>query len=170
VNVKLDKKAGVGQLDCRVCGQKFQCAVNCMAKLMVSFSRSGLLTSSGRPFRRCRCLRGMGRCCGYELSCKTLLRDDLLTREQTRSQKKIVLLPDIRAMQEHRARSGSSTVELRTVTTMTMTKRNTKGMASWLMMKWYNSSAMYKHPFARLDGVRSAVIREADLIFSAHET
>ncbi|PFH55035.1 hypothetical protein XA68_10958 [Ophiocordyceps unilateralis] len=28
VNVKLDRKAGVGQLDCRVCGQKFQCAVN----------------------------------------------------------------------------------------------------------------------------------------------
>ncbi|KAL7769689.1 hypothetical protein ACKLNR_001073 [Fusarium oxysporum f. sp. zingiberi] len=28
VSVKLDKKAGVGQLDCRVCGQKFQCAVN----------------------------------------------------------------------------------------------------------------------------------------------
>lgn len=31
VSVKLDKKAGVGQLDCRVCGQKFQCAVNCTA-------------------------------------------------------------------------------------------------------------------------------------------
>lgn len=30
VTVKLDKKAGVGQLDCRICGQKFQCAVNCM--------------------------------------------------------------------------------------------------------------------------------------------
>ncbi|KFH46271.1 Transcription elongation factor-like protein [Hapsidospora chrysogenum ATCC 11550] len=29
VTVKLDKKAGVGQLDCRTCGQKFQCAVNC---------------------------------------------------------------------------------------------------------------------------------------------
>jgi len=28
VTVKLDRKAGVGQLDCRVCGQKFQCAVN----------------------------------------------------------------------------------------------------------------------------------------------
>jgi transcription elongation factor Elf1 len=28
VAVKLDKKAGVGQLDCRVCGQNFQCAVN----------------------------------------------------------------------------------------------------------------------------------------------
>lgn len=29
VTVKIDKKAGVGQLDCRICGQKFQCAVNC---------------------------------------------------------------------------------------------------------------------------------------------
>lgn len=28
VTVKIDKKAGVGQLDCRICGQKFQCAVN----------------------------------------------------------------------------------------------------------------------------------------------
>lgn len=28
VTVKLDKKAGIGQLDCRVCGQTFQCAVN----------------------------------------------------------------------------------------------------------------------------------------------
>lgn len=28
VSVKLDRKAGVGQLDCRICGQKFQCAVN----------------------------------------------------------------------------------------------------------------------------------------------
>lgn len=26
--MKLDRKAGVGQLDCRICGQKFQCAVN----------------------------------------------------------------------------------------------------------------------------------------------
>jgi transcription elongation factor Elf1 len=28
VIVKLDKKAGVGQLDCRLCGQQFQCAIN----------------------------------------------------------------------------------------------------------------------------------------------
>ncbi|KAK4082126.1 uncharacterized protein Triagg1_1938 [Trichoderma aggressivum f. europaeum] len=28
VTVKLDRRAGVGQLDCRICGQKFQCAVN----------------------------------------------------------------------------------------------------------------------------------------------
>jgi len=28
VSVKLDKKAGVGQLDCKVCGQKFQCGIN----------------------------------------------------------------------------------------------------------------------------------------------
>lgn len=31
VTVKLDRKAGVGQLDCRVCGQKFQCGVNCLS-------------------------------------------------------------------------------------------------------------------------------------------
>lgn len=29
MTVKLDKKAGVGQLECKVCGQKFQCGVNC---------------------------------------------------------------------------------------------------------------------------------------------
>lgn len=28
VIVKLDKKAGVGYLDCKICGQKFQCPVN----------------------------------------------------------------------------------------------------------------------------------------------
>ncbi|KAJ0388224.1 hypothetical protein COL922a_000855 [Colletotrichum nupharicola] len=28
VAVKLDKKAGVGSLDCRVCGQMFQCSIN----------------------------------------------------------------------------------------------------------------------------------------------
>jgi len=28
VTVKLDRRAVVGQLDCRICGQKFQCAVN----------------------------------------------------------------------------------------------------------------------------------------------
>ena len=29
VEVKLDKKAGCGWLDCKVCGQKFQCSINC---------------------------------------------------------------------------------------------------------------------------------------------
>ncbi|KAJ1329244.1 Transcription elongation factor Elf1 like [Microdochium nivale] len=29
VAVKMDKKAGVGQLDCKICGQKFQCGINC---------------------------------------------------------------------------------------------------------------------------------------------
>jgi transcription elongation factor Elf1 len=28
VSVKLNKKAGVGQLDCRTCGQSFQCPIN----------------------------------------------------------------------------------------------------------------------------------------------
>jgi len=27
--VKLDKKAGVGNLDCKICGQNFQCGINC---------------------------------------------------------------------------------------------------------------------------------------------
>ncbi|CAK7204171.1 hypothetical protein SEUCBS139899_006925 [Sporothrix eucalyptigena] len=28
VTVKLDKKLGIGYLECKVCGQKFQCAIN----------------------------------------------------------------------------------------------------------------------------------------------
>ncbi len=28
----MDKKAGIGQLDCKVCGQKFQCSINCKQK------------------------------------------------------------------------------------------------------------------------------------------
>ncbi|KAL2151987.1 hypothetical protein VTH82DRAFT_5171 [Thermothelomyces myriococcoides] len=31
IQVKLDKKAGCGWLDCKVCGQKFQCAINYLA-------------------------------------------------------------------------------------------------------------------------------------------
>lgn len=54
VTVKLDKKAGVGQLDCRICGQKFQCAVNCTyTKLGIGRARTDLrahrsFSSSGR--------------------------------------------------------------------------------------------------------------------------
>lgn len=29
VTVKLDKKAGVGTLECKVCSQKFQCGIHC---------------------------------------------------------------------------------------------------------------------------------------------
>lgn len=29
VAVKLDKKVGIGYLECKVCGQKFQCDINC---------------------------------------------------------------------------------------------------------------------------------------------
>lgn len=29
VTVSLDKKGGVGLLDCNVCGQNFQCGINC---------------------------------------------------------------------------------------------------------------------------------------------
>jgi hypothetical protein len=36
VTVSLDKKAGVGQLDCAVCGQTFQCAINCTYTLKAS--------------------------------------------------------------------------------------------------------------------------------------
>lgn len=32
VTVSLDKKAGVGQLDCAVCGQTFQCAINYLSE------------------------------------------------------------------------------------------------------------------------------------------
>lgn len=28
VDVKLDKKLGIGQLECKVCGQRFQCGIN----------------------------------------------------------------------------------------------------------------------------------------------
>ena len=33
VEVKLDKKAGCGTLDCKTCGQKFQCQINCAPAL-----------------------------------------------------------------------------------------------------------------------------------------
>ena len=29
VAVKLDKKAGVGTLECKICSQKFQCGIHC---------------------------------------------------------------------------------------------------------------------------------------------
>ena len=29
IAVKLNKKSGVGDLECKVCGQKFQCGINC---------------------------------------------------------------------------------------------------------------------------------------------
>ncbi|KUI58837.1 hypothetical protein VP1G_06115 [Cytospora mali] len=29
VTVKIDKKGGVGSLECKVCGQRFQCTINC---------------------------------------------------------------------------------------------------------------------------------------------
>jgi hypothetical protein len=50
VTVKIDKKAGVGQLDCRICGQKFQCAVNCM-RLTEStlYDKAFLLTTQIYP-------------------------------------------------------------------------------------------------------------------------
>ncbi|KAK3945020.1 transcription elongation factor Elf1 like-domain-containing protein [Diplogelasinospora grovesii] len=38
VQVRLDKKAGVGQLDCKVCGQKFQCAINYLSAAVDVYS------------------------------------------------------------------------------------------------------------------------------------
>ncbi|OIW29875.1 Elf1-domain-containing protein [Coniochaeta ligniaria NRRL 30616] len=38
VTVKLDKKAGVGTLDCKVCGQKFQCGINYLSAAVDVYS------------------------------------------------------------------------------------------------------------------------------------
>ncbi|RDW70230.1 zinc beta-ribbon [Coleophoma crateriformis] len=38
VTVKLDKKAGVGQLSCKVCDQKFQCGVNYLSAAVDVYS------------------------------------------------------------------------------------------------------------------------------------
>ena len=34
VSVKLDKKAGIGELSCKVCGQQFQTGINCECKIL----------------------------------------------------------------------------------------------------------------------------------------
>ncbi|KAI1256277.1 hypothetical protein MGN70_002440 [Eutypa lata] len=34
----MDKKAGVGQLDCKVCGQKFQCGINYLSAAVDVYS------------------------------------------------------------------------------------------------------------------------------------
>ncbi|TQS32140.1 hypothetical protein Golomagni_07553 [Golovinomyces magnicellulatus] len=62
VNVKLDRKAGVGQLDCRICGQKFQCAVNCKALLGFISLAVANAYKVFRPFGSCRCLWRVGGC------------------------------------------------------------------------------------------------------------
>ncbi|RDL35097.1 Uncharacterized protein BP5553_07028 [Venustampulla echinocandica] len=38
VSVKLDKKAGVGQLSCKVCSQQFQCSVNYLSAAVDVYS------------------------------------------------------------------------------------------------------------------------------------
>ncbi|KAK3685997.1 hypothetical protein B0T22DRAFT_467012 [Podospora appendiculata] len=38
VMVKLDKKAGVGTLDCKTCGQKFQCGINYLSAAVDVYS------------------------------------------------------------------------------------------------------------------------------------
>lgn len=45
VSVKLNKKEGVGQLDCKICGQKFQCSINCRSCARLSASTPHPLTS-----------------------------------------------------------------------------------------------------------------------------
>lgn len=39
VSVKLDKKSYVGSLECKVCGQHFQCGINCKPPRAVSWLR-----------------------------------------------------------------------------------------------------------------------------------
>ncbi|KAK0728007.1 transcription elongation factor Elf1 like-domain-containing protein [Lasiosphaeria miniovina] len=38
VSVKLDKKAGVGTLDCKTCSQKFQCGINYLSAAVDVYS------------------------------------------------------------------------------------------------------------------------------------
>lgn len=38
MNVKLDKKAGVGQLSCAVCGQQFQCGIHTLMEAIDVYS------------------------------------------------------------------------------------------------------------------------------------
>ncbi|KAM7221756.1 hypothetical protein V8F06_002964 [Rhypophila decipiens] len=38
VSVKLDKKAGVGTLQCKICGQKFQCGINYLSAAVDVYS------------------------------------------------------------------------------------------------------------------------------------
>ena len=38
VSVKLDKKAGIGELSCKVCGQQFQTGINCKCKANLSIT------------------------------------------------------------------------------------------------------------------------------------
>lgn len=46
VSVKIDRKMGVGSLNCKVCGQSFQCAVNCAFVPHLSVSATTPETSS----------------------------------------------------------------------------------------------------------------------------
>lgn len=56
IAVKLNKKLGVGDLECKVCGQKFQCGINCTQTPAANTGGSGYgetwgwLTSTGRSF------------------------------------------------------------------------------------------------------------------------
>lgn len=65
VSVKIDKKAGVGLLSCKSCGQNFQTGINCV--LQHRNTRNYALTLLHRPDATCRCLLGLDRrlrrCC-----------------------------------------------------------------------------------------------------------
>lgn len=94
VLVKLDKKAGTGELSCKVCGQQFQTGINC--KLMLQFRESrgyfaffgaGSMTKEvscrsirrgGRLFRVGWCLRCRRQ--GYSRSCRRRWRDHFILR------------------------------------------------------------------------------------------
>lgn len=46
MTVKLDKKVGVGNLSCKVCGQRFQTGINCEKLLHPSRATYSLLTTT----------------------------------------------------------------------------------------------------------------------------
>lgn len=62
VVVKLDKKLGLGDLSCKVCGQKFQTGINCRWKLVENSPATMRIYSQPiRPLRRSRRLFRLGR-------------------------------------------------------------------------------------------------------------
>lgn len=44
VSVKLDKKAGIGDLSCKICGQQFQTGINCKSCTRSGYEATGLRT------------------------------------------------------------------------------------------------------------------------------
>lgn len=52
VSVKMDKKAGVGELDCKICGQRFQCGINYLSAPIDVYSE--WVDAAGRDGPSCR--------------------------------------------------------------------------------------------------------------------